>query len=153
MSLAISVSRYFKNLLHPSGYFLLSSKNQLSNMTESAIKVINFESLKERVMNKDVTVIDVREPNEIKDEGKIPHSVNIPLGQILEAFQLQSSEFNRKYCIEKPEESDDFVISCRSGKRASTAFSKLQPLGYKNASVYIGSFQDWQQKGGPIEKE
>lgn len=116
-------------------------------------KDIAFDSLKEKVLNKNIVIIDVREPTEIKDVGKIPHSVNIPLGQIADAFQLTKSQFQMKYGIEKPDESDNFVISCRSGKRATNAFMKLFPLGYQNVLVYTGSFQDWQEKGGPVEKE
>lgn len=153
MAFNLVIKRFFRhNIFRPSGYFLLPS-NCFSNMGEQPVKSIVFDNLKEKILNKSIILIDVREPNELKDDGKIPHSVNIPLGQIAEAFQLPNSEFLRKYGIDKPTESDDFVITCRSGKRATNAFNKLLPLGYNNILVYSGSFLDWKEKGGPIEKD
>lgn len=153
MAFNLVIKQFFRhNIFRPSGYFLLPS-NCFSNMGEQPVKSIVFDCLKEKILNKSIILIDVREPNELKDDGKIPHSINIPLGQIAEAFQLPNSEFHRKYGVDKPAESDDFVVTCRSGKRATNAFNKLLPLGYKNILVYSGSFQDWKEKGGPIEKD
>jgi len=121
-------------------------------MPDQQVKDIIFENLKEKILNGNIILIDVREPNELKDDGKIPNSVNIPLAQIADAFQLSNSEFLAKYGIDKPSEADDFVLSCRSGKRATNARIKLLPLGYSNVLVYTGSFQDWLKNGGPIEK-
>lgn len=155
MALKYSFKQFFcHNIFRSNGYFLLPG-NHFSNinMSEYPLKNIVFDSLKEKILNEKITLIDVREPKELKEDGKIPHSVNIPLGQIAEAFQLPNSEFQKRYGIEKPSESDDFVISCRSGRRAANAFNKLVPLGYKNIQVYSGSFEDWKSKGGPIVKE
>lgn len=153
MEKVFSLSRYFRfNLHRTKGYFPLPVKNQFSTMDAQPIKDIKFDSLKDKVLNGNVTLIDVREPNELKDDGKIPYSVNIPLGQIAEAFQLSKLEFHSKYGIEKPSESEGFVISCKSGRRATNAFNKLFPLGYTNIVVYSGSYQDWLKNGGPIEK-
>lgn len=153
MAQTFSLKRYIvTNLFRSNRYYLLSAKNQFSSMEGQPVKNIVFDNLKDKVLNGNVTLIDVREPNELKDDGKIPNSINIPLGQIADAFQLSTSEFQSKYGIEKPSVSDGFVISCRSGKRATNAFNKLAPLGYTNAVVYTGSFQDWVKNGGPIEK-
>ncbi|KAF8766765.1 Rhodanese domain-containing protein CG4456 [Argiope bruennichi] len=122
-------------------------------MTDNKLNVIEFENLKDKLLNRNITLIDVREPKELKEDGKIPNSVNIPLGQIVDAFKMSESAFQSKYGVQKPDEqSDPFVLSCRSGKRATDAFQKLSALGYNNISVYSGSFQDWVKNGGPIEK-
>ena len=155
MAFNIAIKQLFRqNILRPKGYFQLRG-NYFSNinMSEQPAKSIMFDSLKEKILNKKIILIDVREPKELKDDGKIPCSVNIPLGQIADAFQLPNSEFQKRYGIEKPSESHDFVITCRSGRRATTAFQKLLPLGYKNILVYSGSFEDWKSRGGPIEKD
>ncbi|GFU38219.1 hypothetical protein NPIL_423401 [Nephila pilipes] len=127
-------------------------RNYSSNMT-GKLNIIEYENLKDKVLDGEITLIDVREPAELKDEGKIPKSINIPLGQIVDAFKMAESDFSYKYGVPKPDaEFDTFVLSCRSGKRATDAFQKLSSLGYSNMSVYSGSFQDWVKQGGPVEK-
>ncbi|XP_035227670.1 rhodanese domain-containing protein CG4456-like [Stegodyphus dumicola] len=132
-------------------FSLISQSRHMAG--EGSVNDIKFENLKGKLLNGDITLVDVREPAELKDDGRIPKSLNIPLGQVEEAFKLPPSEFLSKYGVSKPNpESSDLVVSCRSGKRATSAFEKLKLLGYKNALVYTGSFQDWVKNGGPVEK-
>ncbi|GIY30830.1 hypothetical protein CEXT_656131 [Caerostris extrusa] len=136
---------------HPAPSLSFISRNLATNMTE--FNVIKFDSLKEKLLNHDIILIDVREPSELKDDGKIPNSVNIPLGQIGDAFKMTGSEFQSKYGIAKPDaEKKPFVLSCRSGKRATDAYQKLCNLGYNNIEIYSGSFLDWVKNGGLVEK-
>ena len=45
---------------------------------ERAWSDIGTEELKEMLGNKDIQLIDVREPQELLDLGRIPSSINIP---------------------------------------------------------------------------
>ncbi|RLQ90258.1 rhodanese-like domain-containing protein [Planomicrobium sp. Y74] len=83
--------------------------------------------------NKDVSIIDVRETEEVK-AGKIPGAVNIPLGLI---------EF-RMHDIEK---SQEHIMVCRSGSRSGMATNFLENHGY-NAINMDGGMMDWD---GPTE--
>jgi len=136
----------------PFGGYLFTSAKGYGNMAENPANIVQFDFLKEKLLLNGITLIDVREPSELKDDGKIPNSINIPLGQVPEAFNMSDAAFKAKYGVSKPDFTSDFVLSCRSGKRATGAFEKLRALGYKNISVYSGSFLDWLEKGGPIEK-
>lgn len=40
--------------------------------------IVDYDYVKNATTNKNILVIDVREPNEVKEHGKIPNSVNIP---------------------------------------------------------------------------
>ncbi|XP_071044471.1 rhodanese domain-containing protein CG4456-like [Parasteatoda tepidariorum] len=117
-----------------------------------SIPIVQFDFVKEKVLKKQLLLVDVREPVELKEEGKIPNSVNIPLGQIMEAFKMNDSAFQTKYGVTKPNSTSNFVLTCKSGKRTNTAYATLNELGYKNIAVYSGSFLDWIERGGPIEK-
>ncbi|QHJ70176.1 rhodanese-like domain-containing protein [Planococcus halotolerans] len=83
--------------------------------------------------NKDLSIIDVRETEEVK-AGKIPGAVNIPLGLI---------EF-RLHDIDKAQE---HIMVCRSGSRSGMATSILESRGY-NAINMDGGMMDWD---GPTE--
>lgn len=83
--------------------------------------------------NKDVSIIDVRETEEVK-AGKIPGAVNIPLGLI--EFRMQD--------IDK---SQEHIMVCRSGSRSGMATNILGNHGY-NAINMDGGMMDWD---GPTE--
>ncbi|CAH8614658.1 unnamed protein product [Heterobilharzia americana] len=92
---------------------------------------IDVDSLKEMMKRGSIKLIDVREPDELKEAGEIPNAVNIPLDQIEEAFRMDEVAFREKYKIEKPDISDNLVFSCRSGVRSMRALKIVQDMGYK----------------------
>lgn len=83
--------------------------------------------------NKAVSIIDVRETEEVK-AGKIPGAVNIPLGLI--EFRLQD--------IDK---SQEHIMVCRSGSRSGMATNILAGRGY-NIINMDGGMMAWD---GPTE--
>lgn len=85
------------------------------------------------VKNNKPVIIDVREPDEIK-EGKIGKAREIPLGNIkAPGFALDGD-------IAK---TDEIIVYCRSGKRSEMAAIELEKKGYSNVSNYAGSWLDW----------
>ncbi|MBM7707629.1 rhodanese-related sulfurtransferase [Chryseomicrobium aureum] len=83
--------------------------------------------------NKDVSIIDVRETEEVK-AGKIPGAVNIPLGLI--EFRLQDIDKSKEH-----------IMVCRSGSRSGMASELLAAKGY-NVINMQGGMLDWD---GPTE--
>lgn len=84
---------------------------------------------------------------------------------------MNDQDFFNQYKFEKPSpEAENVVLTCRSGRRVLTGFAKLEKLGYCNVKwvttkdcmneyyfihdsfyrVYIGSYLDWKEKGGPL---
>ena len=61
-----------------------------------------------------VMLIDVRNPSELSNDGKIPGSFNIPLPDIEEAFKLTPENFLDKYEFNIPDKDvKNVVLSCR----------------------------------------
>lgn len=96
--------------------------------------------------------MDVRNPDEVKTAGKIPGSVNIPLPQLEESLNLSPEEFKDKFGFEKPKENQVIVTHCMKGARAAKAQDIFASKGFENVKSYPGSFSDWQDQGGDIEK-
>src|SRR5271155_901959 len=46
---------------------------------------------------------DVREPQELKDNGKIPNALNLPLSSLQETLKLSEQAFHDKFEFNKPE--------------------------------------------------
>lgn len=146
-----SLLPYTKNMLF--GNISQAQKMALSGdvTDQTAVKEITFNELQEQLNNNDITLVDVREPKELKKDGRIPKSINIPFGDVKGAFSLSPEKFQQKYGIALPDENDaNLVFSCQSGRRAALATEELRKLGYLNCRCYCGSFLDWKAKGGQI---
>ncbi|EST08787.1 Rhodanese-like domain protein [Kalmanozyma brasiliensis GHG001] len=93
----------------------------------------------------DITIIDVREPNEVA-QGIIPSAVNVPLSQFQTAFSGSGGDFERQFAFRRPEYDDKVVFYCRSGKRSQQALEFAQKNGWWNVRNYEGSWLDWVQQ-------
>ena len=93
------------------------------------MKKMTTEEVKQYMdANKEVSIIDVRETEEVK-AGKIPGAVNIPLG-LLE-FRLQDIDKSKEH-----------IMVCRSGGRSGMASGILESRGY-NVINMEGGMLDW----------
>ncbi|XP_037778077.1 uncharacterized protein LOC119574829 [Penaeus monodon] len=115
---------------------------------------ITYEELVAGLDADALVLIDVRDPLELRETGKLPKSHNVPLPEFETAFQLSPEEFTEKYGFPKPTPQDEnVVLSCQSGCRIVTAWEAIQPFGYCRVRLYYGSFLDWESRHGPLIKE
>ncbi|CAG4918129.1 unnamed protein product [Colias eurytheme] len=109
--------------------------------------IVDYEHVKKATANDRVYIIDVREPDEVKEHGSIPNSVNIPLGNVTPALSTMSDdEFTKLYKREKPSENTEIIFYCMIGKRSGMAQQNAINLGFKNVKNYLGSWTDWAHK-------
>ena len=73
--------------------------------------VVDFDKVKE--MKESTLVVDVRNPGELKETGKIPDSYNVPLPELGEAFNMDSATFKDKYGFQLPEKDAQIILSCK----------------------------------------
>ncbi|KAM7382480.1 hypothetical protein PAMP_002207 [Pampus punctatissimus] len=104
---------------------------------------VSYEQLKQLLAGRKAVVIDVREPWELREYGFIPGSINVPLGQVNTALQLDAEEFKEKYGGEMPRGTDNIVFTCLAGVRSKNALDTATSLGYKDVQHYPGGWQDW----------
>lgn len=97
---------------------------------------ISVDDLAHQLAEREVTVIDVREPMEYAS-GHIANSLNVPLSRITKADLPPGP----------------LVLVCQSGNRSSKAQASLQQLGHPHpVSDLLGGFPSWQQAGLPVGK-
>lgn len=89
------------------------------------LKNTNLESIKTDILNKKISIIDVREVNEFA-EGHVPGAINIPLSQLESRYQ------------ELEQDTHHYII-CRSGRRSLDACSFLSSKGYDTTNVEGGT--------------
>ena len=106
------------------------------------VQLITKEEL-EKLINstEDYRLIDVREPEEIESYGAIPTSKNIPLGEIVNAFNLPIGEFEIKYSFSFNKDTK-LIFYCRSGGRSAQASELVSKKGC-NTFNFKGSILEW----------
>jgi len=105
---------------------LLSKINYIPKPRPGTFAVEDFKKLiKSPTLPDNYFILDVREVNEVQ-EGKLPHAVNIPLGEL------------EKRLNELPKDKT-ILIHCTTGVRAEMAYNILKRAGFKayylNANV------------------
>ena len=111
---------------------------------KSATRRINPSDAIAKVANGTLTLIDVREADELRQTGKAKGALHIPLSQIAAQTDPDSGHFNRKLSQDKP-----VALYCASGLRSDRAASTMSANGF--AEVYnLGTLQDWKISGGPV---
>ncbi|RMJ28901.1 Rhodanese-like domain-containing protein [Aspergillus sp. HF37] len=107
---------------------------------------------------KNLILVDVREPAELVSTGIIPSAVSVPLSSQPDALFLSPDEFETRFGYPKPGMEDgskgDMVFYCRAGVRAKTAAALAVQAGYDpdRIGVYEGSWLDWAGRGGKAER-
>ncbi|MCA0972849.1 rhodanese-like domain-containing protein [Halobacillus litoralis] len=79
--------------------------------------------------NDDMTIIDVREDEEVA-EGMVPEAKHIPLGQIPNE-------------IEKLPKDQEYIMICRSGRRSMNAAEYMKENGFSNVKNMQGGMLQW----------
>ncbi|XP_018343295.1 PREDICTED: uncharacterized protein LOC108749227 [Trachymyrmex septentrionalis] len=109
--------------------------------------IIKYDQLLEDQKKSDVLIVDVREPEELAETGKIPKSINIRSSDVVKEFkELSEEDFEEKYSKPKPTEDTKIIFSCRSGIRSERVQKQMQELGYKQVFNFEGGWEEWKRR-------
>ncbi|KAI0888682.1 Rhodanese-like protein [Annulohypoxylon maeteangense] len=98
-----------------------------------------------------VTLIDVREPDELHKTGRIPGALNIPMMTHPDSFHISADDFRDRFGFERPGDDDQVVFYCKAGVRSRAAAEIAMKAGWKNVGEYPGSWLDWCKNGGDVQ--
>ncbi|XP_043366639.1 thiosulfate sulfurtransferase/rhodanese-like domain-containing protein 3 isoform X2 [Dermochelys coriacea] len=122
------------------------------NLDTAADCSLSYKELK-GLLKSQTTLIDVREKWEIGQFGKIPGSINIPLGEVVEALQMNPKDFKERYNQDMPAKSDHLVFSCMAGVRSKKALDIAMSLGFSRVQHYAGGLEEWAKYEPPETKQ
>ena len=96
------------------------------------------DKAKEQMGATKVFVLDVREPKELADNGKIEGAVNIPLRDLAKNLDKLPADKNAP-----------IILYCAIGHRGGLALQALNLLGYTNVKSISGGFNAWKKANLP----
>ncbi|MGC6430652.1 MAG: rhodanese-like domain-containing protein [Jejuia sp.] len=118
-----------------SGYMMFFDDIQNASKNETH-KIIDARSLAR-------FSCEVPEPREGLRRGTIPNSVNLPFTNLLEDGKLKSKKDIEKAFYMVAEKDEAIAFSCGSGITACVLALGAEISGYKNISVYDGSWTEY----------
>lgn len=109
----------------------VSSNTLTEDYTEISVEVL--QEVIESKDKSDYQLIDVRGVSEIKNNGKIKNSTNVPLDEV-RTFDF--SEYNKE---------KETIVYCAKGMRGYLASLQLKSKGFKNVKNLSGGYTIWNQ--------
>ena len=90
--------------------------------------------------------VDLREPAEILETGRIASSVHVPRGML--EFRADPAS---PYHLDGFDPARRTILQCASGARSALAAAALQDMGYTNVAHLDGGLKAWVAAGRPVE--
>jgi len=112
-----------------------------------------FEDVKKESQDKNHLIVDARSESRFKclepepraglRMGTIPNSVNIPFEDLLRDSHFRNTEELKTIFSKVADYNDNITFSCGSGITACVLALGAEMAGYKNITVYDGSWTEW----------
>ena len=126
----------------------MSAKSAMDLVKEAKQKIENLtpEQVRDAVSKGNATLIDIRDGEELKQNGRIPGSVHASRG-MLEFYADPSLPYH------KPEfdKNKKIILHCASGGRSALAAATLKQMGYDKVAHLDGGMKAWKEAGLPVE--
>jgi rhodanese-related sulfurtransferase len=111
----------------------------------SSVPRLSPDEASEKMRSGNVLVVDVRDPTEVQQSGKLKGAVNVSRGMLEFRADAESQYHNPAFQKDKT-----ILLHCASGGRSALAGKTLQDMGY--TSVFnIGGFKDLADAGMETE--
>jgi rhodanese-related sulfurtransferase len=121
------------------------SATDLVNIAKQGIENLSPDQVSEEISNGVVTLIDLRESEELKQNGKIAGSVHIPRGTLEFCADPTFPKYNPVFVKD-----ERLILYCATGSRSALATSTLHQMGYVNVAHLEGGFKAWTESGKKI---
>jgi rhodanese-related sulfurtransferase len=118
---------------------------QLVAEARTRISNLTVEQVASQIKTGNVVLVDVREPDELAEQGAIAGAVHAPRG-MLEFYGDPTSPYHRS----ELDPSARTIVYCASGNRSALASDLLEQLGYANVASLDGGLKAWKGAGRPV---
>lgn len=130
IAITIAISFFiFGCSIIPTGQLIKEPQKQIEEHYDKFISALELQKI---VNNKEVKIIDIRVSWQY-NEGHIPNSLNIPLGE-LDVLRINAEGISERSRI---------IVYDGSGKQSIIAYEVLTTKGYKKTQILEGGFDSW----------
>jgi len=122
------------------------SATDLVKEAKAQIENLTPDQVKREVDSGNATLIDLRESEELSQNGKIAGAVHAPRG-MLEFYADSTLPYHKK----EFDKSKRIILHCAGGGRSALAASTLKQMGYENVAHLDGGINAWKEAGLPVQ--
>ena len=122
-----------------------SGVKELLAEANAAVRKLSPTEAAEKIKAGNVLIVDVRDPGEVQQSGKIQGAVNVSRGMLEFRADPETPYHNPAFQKEKT-----VLVYCASGGRSALAGKRLKDMGY-NTVYNIGGFKELADSGLPTE--
>ncbi|MEI4487382.1 rhodanese-like domain-containing protein [Frigidibacter sp. MR17.14] len=118
----------------------------LLEQANAAVTALPTEAAIALAASPDHVFVDLRDPRELKREGKIPGAFHCPRGML--EFWIDPDSPYAKPVFQQDK---TFVFYCASAWRSALSAKTAQEMGLAPVTHVAGGFSAWKAAGGPVE--
>ena len=122
------------------------SVKQMMEAANAAVPKITPEKAREMIAKGNTLMVDVRDAPEVQASGKAAGAVHVSRGMLDFRADPELPSHDKNFSKDKT-----VILYCASGGRAALAGKLLKDMGYGEV-FNVGSFNDWAESGGAVEK-
>ena len=126
----------------------METQNLKLNKSTEIIDQISVDKLEEIINNHEFTIIDVRGPKGIKNQGAIPGAINVPFDDVEMELDSRNSNPNSVFNRE-----GSFLFCCTGGVMSYVAAIKAKENGIKNVFNLEGGHSAWKKLKEAVNEE
>jgi rhodanese-related sulfurtransferase len=123
---------------------------QMVDEAKAEVQPVNaLEAARRLKEDRKALIVDVRDPDELRQAGAIPGALNVSLGMLPVRADLQLPEQFRNQ--ELQDRSRPVITTCALGLNAARGAKVLKDMGFTNVSYIEGGLKAWKEAGLPTE--
>ena len=125
---------------------MVLSLKQMMEAANAVVPKITPSEARQMIARGNTLMVDVRDGSEVEKSGKAAGAVHVSRGMLEFRADPESPAHDKNFTRDKT-----VILYCGSGGRAALAGKLLKDMGY--GDVYnAGSFKEWAESGGAVEK-
>jgi rhodanese-related sulfurtransferase len=119
---------------------------QMMDAANAVVPRVTPGEAREMIAKGNTLVLDVRDGTEVQQTGKIAGALHVSRGLLEFRADPELPSHDKSFSNDKT-----ILVYCASGGRSALSGKLLKDMGYDH--VYnLGSFKDWVDSGGAVEK-
>lgn len=124
----------------------LLSSDELVHRATTPRENLTVDEVEAELSRGDAVLVDLREPDELIERGRISGSVHIPRGML--EFRADPTGTHHQ---EPLDPSRRVILHCATGGRSALAVAALRSMGYADVAHLDGGIAAWKEAGRTVE--